>query len=69
MNHPHSGGSYRREEDGSLTRISFVAETDGAATPDLTPTEILTVPELPAEPPTETETQPQEETTAKKGKA
>ena len=54
MNHPQTGGSYSREKDGSLKRIEPQADL---------------APESPAEQSTETEAQPQEETTAKKGKA
>lgn len=64
MNHPQTGGSYRREKDGSLTPIAAqadVAPETTAETPAAT--------ETPADPPTTVETQAEEDTGGKKGKS
>ncbi|TXI00297.1 MAG: hypothetical protein E6Q76_18660 [Rhizobium sp.] len=64
MNHPTSGGSYRREMDGSLTRIDALAAAR-IETPADAPASI----ERPAELSTDTETPPSEEAAGKKGKS
>lgn len=56
MIHPTEGGSYRREENGSLTRVDAPAET-------------LPKPELPAEPLEATEPPADQEAPTRKGKA
>ncbi|MUZ73339.1 hypothetical protein GOZ90_11665 [Agrobacterium vitis] len=56
MTNPHEGGSYRRNADGSLTRI----DTDAPAAVEV---------ETPATEPTTETSDAGEETSAKKGKA
>ncbi len=62
--HPHTGGCYRRETDGSLTRID--APADAAAA---TPAEDPAASELAVEQPAVTETPRSEEASGRKGKA
>lgn len=64
MNHPQTGGSYRREKDGSLTPITVQADV----APE-TPAETSAATEPPAEKPTTVETQAEEDTGGKKGKS
>lgn len=64
MTLPHQGGSYRRDTDGSLTRIDASAETQISA-----PAEAPAVIEQEAEQPAESETQSEEQAGGRKGKA
>ncbi|QND45306.1 hypothetical protein HB780_06025 (plasmid) [Rhizobium lusitanum] len=64
MTHPQTGGSYRREKNGSLTPIAAPADV----TPE-TSAEASTATELQAGQPAVVETPAEEETGGKKGKA
>lgn len=62
--HPHTGGSYRRETDGSLTRIDAPADAGTE-----TPAEDPAASELAVEQPAVTETPRSDDVSGRKGKA
>jgi hypothetical protein len=64
VTHPQTGGSYRREKNGSLTPIGAPADV-----PSETPAETSTATEPQAGEPAVVETPAEEETGGKKGKS